>query len=196
MRSLKLIEHISLDGVVQHGTDENGFPYEGWIDPYRTPQGLNALLAAQGHRFDLLLGRRTYDIWSDSWGKAAGSPMADGINAATKYVATHHPDDLRWGPFEAVGPDLRQDVLRLKAQTGPELVVWGSSTLTSTLLEYGLVDDILLIVYPVWLGTGKRLFAEGTPAHSFELVGTQAMPSGILFNTYKSAGPLKASGGD
>ena len=191
MRKLKIIEHISLDGVVQHTADENGFPYGDWTAPYRTPAGRDAVLSAQGERFDLLLGRRTYDLWSGYWPKAPSGPMADGINAATKYVATHRPESLEWGPFEGVGPDFIEGIRRIKSQDGPDLILWGSSTLTSTLLERGLADEVVLAVYPVLLGTGKRFFADGTPPRSFELVNTQAFPSGIIFNTYKVAGPLK-----
>ena len=191
MRKLKIIEHISLDGVIQHTADENGFPYGDWTAPYRTPAGRDAVLAAQGERFDLLLGRRTYDLWSGYWPKAPSGPLADGINAATKYVATHRPESLGWGPFEAVGPDFVVGIRRIKSQDGPDLILWGSSTLTSALLEYGLADEVVLAVYPVLLGTGKRFFGEGTPPRSLELAGTKAMPTGIIFNTYKVAGALK-----
>jgi dihydrofolate reductase len=193
MRKLKIFEHISLDGVIQHSADDNAFPYSGWSAPYRTPAGRDALFAMHGGSFDLLLGRRTYDIWSDSWPKAPSSPMADGINAATKYIATHRPESLAWGPFEALGPDIVEDIRRIKSQDGPDLILWGSSTLTSTLLEHGFADEVLLIVYPVLLGTGKRFFADGTPPRSFELVTTQAFPSGIILCSYKFAGPLKAA---
>lgn len=193
MRPLKVIEHVSLDGVIQHSADEGDFPYSGWIGPYRTPAGLDAVLAAQGERFDLLLGRRTYDLWSVAWGKAPSSPMADGINAATKYVATHRPESLAWGPAEGLGPDIVAGIHRLKAQDGPTLILWGSSTLTSTVLEHGLADEVLLLVYPVLLGTGKRLFADGTPARALELVGTHAMPSGVILSTYTAVGPLKTA---
>ena len=118
--------------------------------------------------------------------------LADGINAATKYVATHRPESLAWGPCEALGPDVVEDIRRLKAQDSPDLILWGSSTLTSGVLEHGLADHLLLLVYPVLLGTGKRLFAEGTPARALELVNTHALPSGITFSTYRAAGPLKA----
>ena len=192
MRTLKLIEHVSLDGVIQHSADDGDFPYRDWTAPYRTPAGRDAILAAYGARFDLLLGRRTYDLWSDFWPKAPSSPMADRLNAATKYVATHRPESLAWGPCEGLGPDLVAGVRRIKAQDGPDLLLSGSSTLTSTLLDQGLADDVLLAVYPVLLGTGKRFFAEGTPPRAFELVSTQAMPSGIILSTYKVAGPLKA----
>ncbi len=191
MRKLKIIEHISLDGVIQHSPDDDDFPYSDWTAPYRSPAGLEAILAAQGERFDLLLGRRTYDLWSGYWPKAPSSPMADGLNAATKYVATHRPESLEWGPFEGLGPDLVEGVRRVKSQDGPDLVLWGSSTLTSTLLAQGLAEEVVLAVYPVLLGTGKRFFAEGTPPRSFELAGTQAMASGIILSTYKVAGPLK-----
>jgi dihydrofolate reductase len=191
MRKLKIIEHISLDGVIQHSADDDGFPYSDWTAPYRTPAGRDAVLAAQGERFDLLLGRRTYDLWSGYWPKAPSSPMADGINAATKYVATHRPESLEWGPYEGVGPDFLEGIRRIKSQNGPGIILWGSSTLTSTLLENGLADEVVLLVYPVLLGTGKRFFATGTPPRSFELVSTSSFPSGIIFTTYKLAGPLK-----
>jgi dihydrofolate reductase len=118
--------------------------------------------------------------------------MADGLNAATKYVVTHRPESLAWGPCEGLGPDLVEGIRRIKAQDGPHLILWGSSTLTSTLLEHGLADEVLLAVYPILLGTGKRFFAEGTPARAFELVSTNAFPSGIILSGYKVAGPLKA----
>ena len=105
MRKLRIIEHISLDGVIQHSADDGDFPCSDWTAPYRTPAGRDAVLAAQGERFDLLLGRRTYDIWSGFWPKAPSSPMADRLNAATKYVATHRPESLDWDPFEGLGPD-------------------------------------------------------------------------------------------
>src|SRR5712672_3328714 len=183
MRKLKIIEHISLDGVIQHSADDGDFRYSDWTAPYRTPAGRDAMLAAYGERFDLLLGRRTYDIWSGFWPKAPSSPLADSLNAATKYVATHRPDSLEWGPFEGLG--------RIRAMDGPGLILWGSSTLTSKLLEHGLADEVLLFIYPILLGKGKRFFAEGTPPRAFELASTKAFPSGIVMNAYKAAGPLK-----
>jgi dihydrofolate reductase len=191
MRKLKIIEHITLDGVIQH-SGEDDFPYSDWTAPYRSPAGRDEIIAAQGDSFDLLLGRRTYDIWSGFWPRAPSSPMADGLNAATKYVATHRPESLEWGPFEGVGPDLVEGIRCIKSQDGPHLILWGSSTLTSTLLEHGLAEEVLLVVYPLLLGTGKRFFAAGTPAHSFELVSAKAMPSGVILSTYKVAGPLKS----
>jgi dihydrofolate reductase len=191
MRKLKIMEHVSLDGILQTSDEDGDFPHGDWTAPYRTPAGRDAVLAAHGVSFDLVLGRRTYDMWSGFWPKAPSSPMADRLNAATKYVATHRPDSLEWGPFEGLAPDLVEGVRRIKSQDGPDLVLWGSSTLIPTLLEHGLADEVLLIVYPVLLGTGKRFFAEGTPPRSFELVSTKAMPSGVILSSYKVAGPLK-----
>lgn len=191
MRKLRIIEHISLDGVIQHSADGDGFPYSDWTAPYRTPAGRDAVLAAHGESFDLLLGRRTYDIWSGFWPKAPGSPMADCLNAATKYVATHRPESLEWGPCEDLGPDIIEGIRRIKSRDSRNLIVSGSSTLTSTVLEHGLADEVVLIVSPVLLGTGKRFFAQGTPARSLELVSTQPTPSGVILSTYKFAGPLK-----
>jgi dihydrofolate reductase len=117
--------------------------------------------------------------------------MADRLNAAKKYVVTHRPESLEWGPFEGIGPDLVEDVRRIKSHDGPDLLLMGSSTLTSTLLEQGLADEVVLLVDPVLLGTGKRIFADGTPARAFELASTNATPSGIVVNSYKPVGPLK-----
>jgi dihydrofolate reductase len=166
LRKLKIIEHISLDGVIQVSGEDGDFPYGDWTAPYRTPAGRDAIVAAHGESFDLLLGRRTYDIWSGFWPKAPSSPMADRLNAATKFIATHRPESLEWGPFEALGPDIVEGVRRIKSQDGPDLILSGSSTLTSTLLEHGLADEVLLPVYLVLLGKGKRFFAEGTPPRS------------------------------
>jgi dihydrofolate reductase len=188
VRTLRIMEHMSLDGVIQHSADDDGFPYNDWTAPYRTPAGRDEILAAYGEGFDLLLGRRTYDIWSGFWPKSPGGPMADRLNAATKYVATHRPESLEWGPFQGLGPDILGDIRRIQSQGGPDLILSGSSTLTSTLLEHGLANEILLIIYPVLLGRGKRLFAEGTPPRSLELVGTKAMPSGIILSTYQLTG--------
>jgi len=190
MRRLRIFEHVSLDGVIQN-SGENGFPYIDWTAPYRSPEGRDAVLEAQGESFDLLLGRRTYDLWSAYWPKAPASPMADRLNAATKYVATHRPESLDWGPVQSVGTDLVAGIRTIKSQVGPDLILWGSSTLTSMLLEHGLVDEVVLAIYPVMVGTGKRLFAEGTPGRTFKLTGTQTTSSGLLFNRYEVAEPLK-----
>ena len=117
--------------------------------------------------------------------------MSDRLNAAKKYVVTHRPESLKWGPFEGVGPNTVEDIRRIKSHNSSDLILFGSSTLTSPLLEQGLADEVVLLVDPVLLGTGKRIFAEGTPARAFELASTKALTSGIVINSYKPAGPLK-----
>ena len=111
-------------------------------------------------------------------------------NAATKYVATHRPDSLGWGPAKDLGTDLIAGVSGLKSKDGPDLVVWGSTTLTSVLLGLGLVDEVVLIVYPVLLGQGKRLFSDNTAPRELALVSTKSTPTGVLINTYRHVGSL------
>jgi dihydrofolate reductase len=189
MRKIRIFEHISLDGVIEH---DDGYAYGAWTTPYRTPAGLAALLEAYGTSFDLLLGRRTYDQWSGFWPKAANNPMADRLNAATKYVATHRPDGLGWGPAKDLGADVIEGIRSIKATDGPDLIVAGSSTLTSVLLGQGLVDEVVLIVYPVLLGRGKRLFSESVDARELAFVSTKATPTGVLINTYRHVGSLRS----
>jgi dihydrofolate reductase len=199
MRKIRIIEHISLDGVIQApgGPNEDGdYAYGGWAVPHSDEAVGAAIVAAHGDAFDLLLGRRTYDIWSAYWPKAESSPMADSINAATKYVATHRPQSLEWGPVEDLGPDAVAGVRRIKAKDGPDLIVWGSSTLTPGLLEHGLADEVLLLVYPILLGKGKRFFSDAAPARELALVGTKAASSGVVISTYRPSGDLRTGSFD
>jgi dihydrofolate reductase len=199
MRKIRIIEHISLDGVIQApgGPKEDGdYPYGGWAAPHSDPAVGKAIVVAHGEAFDLRLGRRTYDIWSGYWPKAAKSPMADSLNAATKYVATHRPDSLGWGPVEDLRPDVVDGVRRIKAKDGPDLILWGSSTLTPVLLEHGLADEVLLLVFPVLLGTGKRFFSDRAPPRELALVGTKAASSGVVISTYRPSGPLRTGSFD
>ena len=194
MRKIRIIEHISLDGVIQHGGRGEGgddYPPGEWTAPYRSPAGAEAVAEAQGKSFDLLLGRRTYDLWSGFWPNAGNNPMADSLNAATKYVATHRPDSLEWGPVGNLGADIIEGVRGVKSKDGPDLIVWGSSTLTSVLLGQGLVDEVVLIVYPVLLGRGKRFFSDSVDARELALVSTKATPTGVLVNTYRYVGSLR-----
>ena len=191
MRKIRIMEHVSLDGVISPPGDSD-FAQGGWMSPYRTPAGAAALAERQGTGFDLLLGRRTYDLWAGFWPKVKGGPFADGLNAATKYVATHRPESLQWGPVGNLGADIMEGIRGLKSKDGPDLVVWGSSTLTSVLLEQGLVDEVLLITYPVLLGGGKRFFSDSADPLELALVSTKATPSGVLMNTYRPVGSLSA----
>ena len=193
MRKIRIMEHISLDGVIAPGgpNEDSDFARGGWSAPYRTAAGAEALAAAQGKGFDLLLGRRTYDLWASFWPKVKDGPFADGLNAATKYVATHRPDSLGWGPVGDLGADAIAGVRRVKSKDGPDLIVWGSSTLTPVLLEQGLVDEVVLIVYPVLLGRGKRPFADSADPRELAFVSTKTTPTGVLVNTYRHVGPLR-----
>ena len=190
MRKLKIMEHVSLDGVMQHENGE-GFAHGNWTTPYRTPAGLAAVMEAQGSNFDLLLGRRTYDIWAGFWPKAGDSPMANGLNAAMKYVATHRPDSLEWGPVADLGADILASIRGVKSTEGPDLLVCGSSTLTSGLLDQGLVDEVLLLVYPVLLGRGKRFFSDTADPRELAFVSSQVTSTGVLINTYRHVGALR-----
>ena len=118
--------------------------------------------------------------------------MADRLNAATKYVATRRPDGLGWGPARGLGADILGAVRDLKASDGTDLVVSGSTTLTPVLFGQGLVDEVVLVVYPVLFGRGKRLFSDTVEPREFALVDTMATPAGVLINTYRHVGPLQA----
>jgi dihydrofolate reductase len=193
MRKIRIFEHTSLDGVIapdkRNASDD--FANGGWSAPYRTAAGAAALAEAQGSNFDLLLGRRTYDVWADHWPKITSGPFAKGLNAATKYVATHRPDSLGWGPVEDLGADIVESVRGLKSKDGSDLIVWGSSTVASVLIEHGLVDEVVLIVYPVLLGRGKRFFSDSADPRELALVSTKATPTGVLINTYRHIGSLR-----
>jgi dihydrofolate reductase len=190
MRKVRIMEHVSLDGVIQHENDES-FAHANWTTPYRTPAGLAAVVEAYGSSFDLLLGRRTYDAWADFWPQAGDSPMANNLNAATKYVATHRPDSLTWGPVQDLGADILACIRALKATDGPALIICGSSTLTTVLLEQDLVDEVVLLVYPVLLGRGKRLFSDNAEPRELAFVSSQATSTGVLLNTYRHVGALR-----
>ena len=187
------MEHISLDGIIAPGGrgETSDFENGGWMAAYRHPAEAAVVAEAQGASFDLLLGRRTYDLWAGYWPKIQGGLFADGINAATKYVATHRPDSLSWGPARDLGADIVAGVRRVKATDGPDLVVWGSSTLTSLLLERGLADEVVLAIYPVLLGQGKRFFAENADRCELAFVSTKSTPTGVLLNTYRHVGSLR-----
>jgi dihydrofolate reductase len=196
VRKIRIIEQISLDGVIQSpgGREEDGdYAHGGWAMRFFDPTVLDTILAAQGKRFDLLLGRHTYDIFAGYWPKAEKGPIADGLNAATKYVATHRPDSLGWGPVEGLGADIVKGVRRAKSKDGPDLIVWGSSTLTPVLLENGLADEVLLLVCPVLLGRGKRFFSDKAYPCELALVSSKAASTGVLMNLYRYVGPLRKS---
>jgi dihydrofolate reductase len=194
MRKVRIFAHISLDGVISPSSqgEDSDYAHGGWTAPYRSPAGAALVAESFGTGFDLLLGRRTYDLWSGFWPKAPSSPMADGLNAATKYVATHRPEGLGWGQARDLGADVVEGIRGIKASDGPDLIVCGSTTLTSVLFEHGLVDEVILAVYPVLLGRGKRFFPDSVDSRGLTFVSTQATPTGVLLNAYRYDGPLQS----
>lgn len=194
MRKLIVAEHISLDGIIQApgGPDEDttdGFKLGGWSVPYGDPAIGKALMDLFEQPFELLLGRNTYDIWAPYWPNVKpGNPIGDRFNATTKHVATHRPDTLDWQPSNALTGDVAEAVRTLKSQEGPDLMTWGSSDMLHQLLAAGLVDQLWLLVYPVVLGKGKRLFTHDSLASEFALSHSGTTPGGVLVTTYEYRG--------
>jgi len=189
-RTLVVLEHLSLDGVIQGpgGPDEDpsgGFTLGGWSGLYSDPL-LGAQVGTQmKQKFDLLLGRRTFEIWEPYW--PHHPEVWPEVNAATKYVASRTRTSSDWGPTLFLGGEVADEVRRLKAQPGPDLHVWGSSQLVQELLRHGLVDEFWLMLYPVVLGSGKRLFAPGAVPTSFRVVDSLTTPRGVLVVRYHRA---------
>jgi dihydrofolate reductase len=195
MRKIIAITQVTLDGVMQapggpEEDPENGFSHGGWAMGFFDDAAKQVIAKTIAEEFDMLLGRRTYDIFAAYWPhQAADNPIAKAFNKATKYVATKSLDQkLDWKTSQRIGG---VDELRLlKASDGPVLHVWGSSNLLQTLIAADLVDEHRLWVIPIVLGKGKRLFETGVPPRRLSLVSTGSTPSGVLFNTYRPAGAL------
>jgi dihydrofolate reductase len=193
MRKVIVLEHISLDGVIQApgGVDEDrsdGFTYGGWSAPYSDPD-LESLLRRQMNMpFDLLLGRRTFDIWASFWPHHADA--WPGVNTATKYVASNTMTSHEWQPSVFLSGGIAEKVAKLKQQQGPDLHVWGSGNLIQTLVKHDLVDVFWLMIYPLTLGSGKRLFADGTIPAAFKVTESKVGSSGIIAVNYERAGAI------
>ena len=195
MRKIYVLTFLSMDGVMQGpgGPDEDtsgGFRHGGWTVGYFDDFVGQEMAKQVGHKFDMLLGRRTYEIFAGYWPHAKGD-IADPINNATKYVATNRPLTTDWNTVRLEG-DAAEAVRKLKAGSGPELQVHGSARLIQTLLEHDLVDELWLKIFPVTIGSGRRLFAEGTTHAGFELVESSTSPSGVIVAKYKRAGEVKS----
>jgi len=195
MRKTISITQVTLDGVMQApgGPEEdpsNGFTDGGWAMPFVDEEAAKVIDEIMAADFDLLLGRRTYDIFASYW-PHQNNTIAKAFNKATKFVATHRSDALDWKVSKRIGPDVVDELRRLKASAGPELHVWGSSELLQTLTAADLVDEYRLWVFPVVLGRGKRLFENGVRPRGLALVAAGSAPSGVLFNTYRPAGPVR-----
>ena len=166
----------------------NGFTHGGWAMPFVDDVAGKVIGEIIGGEFDMLLGRRTYDIFASYWPNHGDNPIGKAFNEATKYVVTHRPGQLGWKTSQPIGGDVVAELRRLKTSAGPALHVWGSSELLQTLVAAELVDEHRLWVFPVVLGEGKRLFEIGVPPRGLTLVATQSTPSGVLVNTYRPAG--------
>ena len=193
MRKVFVLEHISLDGVIQApgGPDEDtsgDFAYGGWITPYS-----DAILGAAVRRqmnlpFDLLLGRKTFEIWSLYWPHHGDA--WPGVNTATKFVASNTITSAEWQPSVFLNGDIAEKVAKIKQQPGPDLHVWGSSNLIQTLIKHDLVDAFWLMIYPITVGGGKRLFAEGTIPMTFKVSESIVTSVGVIVVNYERAGAL------
>lgn len=194
MRKIVVITQLSLDGVLQGpgGPEEdtsNGFKLGGWFMRFGDEVLMQALGEAISGKFDLLLGRRTYDIWAAYWPHHGDNPVGKAFNRATKYVVSNTLRQLTWEKSKRIDGDVVKKLRRLKAAKGPALHVWGSGRLLQTLITAGLVDEHRLWIAPVVLGQGRRLFEPGLPIHDLTLVKSLSTPSGLLINTYR---PVRA----
>lgn len=202
MRKLITGAFVSLDGVMQApGAPEEdptgGFKYGGWTVPYWD----DVIDAAMGESFSkpfaLVLGRRTYDIFAAHWPHIKAEPgsldaqVADTFNAATKFVATHSPQTLTWQNSKSLGTDVVAALRELKKEDGPELLTQGSSDFIQALLAADLIDEFRLLIFPLVLGKGKRLFGSGTAPAAFKMTRSTLSPSGVVIATYERAGNVK-----
>ena len=200
MRKIIAINQVTVDGVMQGpgGSEEdprNGFNQGGWAMPFFDEALGQALGEIMAVNFDLLLGRRTYDVFAGYWPNQGMQPIGKAFNKATKYVVTRSPDKLDWKTSQRVGGDVVDGVRALKASDGPALHLWGSHQLLQALIAAKLVDEYCMLVYPVVLGKGKRLFESSVPPRRLTLVETSSTPQGVLINTYRPGGPVFAAVG-
>ena len=207
MRKIIATTFVSLDGVMQApgAPDEDttgGFDLGGWMVPYMDDAVAKVVNDTYSPPYDLLLGRRTYDIFAAYWpnvekdpskpGYDAGSAkMGKDFDAATKYVATHSPETLSWQHSRWLGQNIVQSLTDLKKQDGAQLLVAGSSKLVQTLIEHRLVDEIQLLVFPIVLGKGKRLFADDSRSSGFKVTHSKMTPGGVMTATYALDGDVK-----
>lgn len=195
MRRVIAAAFVSLDGVMQApgGPEEDptgGFKYGGWTFHYwddAMGQAMGKIFAAP---FDLLLGRKTYEIFAAHWPHIEGDPIAERFNAVTKYVATSSAQPLTWKNSVALRGNVAAEIARLKQQAGPDLLVQGSSDLSQTLLANDLIDEFSLVVFPVVLGSGKKLFGKGSIPVALKLVDTKVSTTGVTMSTYQRAGAV------
>ncbi len=196
MRKLVVLEFVSLDGVMQApgGPDEDnsgGFKYGGWTVPYSDEFIGDVMGKQMVEPFDLLLGRKTYDIFASYWPQHRDNDGGIRLNKATKYVASRRELNLTWDKSVQLKGDVAKAVRELKAQDGPDLQVYGSGDFVQTLLRHDLVVELWLKIYPVTLGQGKRLFAVGTIPAAFRLKESSVSPKGVIVANYARDGEVK-----
>lgn len=205
MRKIIVAAFLSLDGVMQApggpGEDTTGdFSLGGWIVPYADETSGESLSELFSRPFDLLLGRSTYDIFAGYWphypSDGEARTIAKQFNGATKHVATHRPDTLGWQNSSALGEDVVASVRALKRQDGPDLLTQGSSELVQQLLATDLVDELRLMVHPLLLGKGKRLFDAHSQPSAFRLKRSQASPNGVVISRYVREGEVRTGSFD
>jgi len=194
MRKLVVLTFLTMDGVMQApgGPEEDtsgGFKYGGWTAPY-FDEFLGKVMEEQMSKpFDLLLGRITYEIFAGFW--PDHEAQWPGVNKAKKYVASRTPTKLEWSNSTLLTGDVPEEIKKLKKQDGPDLQVYGSGNFVQTLLGHDLVDELWLKIFPITLGQGKRLFAEGTIPAAFTLLDSQTSPKGVIVASYKRSGEVK-----
>jgi len=199
MRKIITTTFITLDGVMQGpgGPEEdtsNGFKFGGWQMAWDEGDKIAEKIMDEfmDTPYDLLLGRRTYDIWAGFWPKHKDeSVWGKAFDRATKYVVSHKSSKLSWDNSELIRGDVVEELKKLKNSEGPDLVVWGSSNLIQTLLKNNLIDRMHIWIYPITIGTGKKLFAEGTRPERFKQVDAKITETGVVVATYEPSSPIK-----
>ena len=194
MRTIIGAAFVSLDGVMQApgGTTEDptgGFQYGGWLPPYSDEASAKAVGDLFDRSFDLLLGRRTYDIFAAYWPYAEGNKMGKLFDRVRKYVVTRGEKPLTWQNSERLTSI--EAVARLRNGDGPDLIIQGSSTLYPQLLAAGLVDRLILMTFPVLLGSGKRLFSGGAPSGAMRMIDHMVSPRGVIVASYEPDGAVE-----
>jgi dihydrofolate reductase len=184
-----VIEFVSLDGVIEAaGGPEEGFAYGGWIWPHSDPVLSTAMKEGREKPFDLLIGRKTFDIWAPFWPQH--NDLWPAVNVATKYVASNTITSHEWQPSVFLSGDIAEQVARIKQQEGPDLHVFGSAELVQTLMKHDLVDAFWLAIFPITLGSGKRLFGEGTIPAAFKVTDSTVTSKGVIIVNYERAGTV------
>ncbi|EMY14610.1 riboflavin biosynthesis protein RibD C-terminal domain protein [Leptospira weilii str. Ecochallenge] len=194
MRKIIVLEFITLDGVIQGGggpeeDTSGGFAYGGWQVPYSDDAVGAAMNRQMNGPFDLLLGRKTFDIWAPYWPKH--SDFWPAVMSATKYVVSNTLTSHEWRPSVFLNGNIAKKIGQLKQEEGPDLHVYGSANLVQTLMKRDLIDEFWLKIYPLTLGSGKRLFVGGTIPAAFQVTESQVTPSGVIIVNYKRAGEVQ-----